>query len=321
MSMHGHGAGWSRLTPSQLLMLVEIQRTGSLSRAALNLDVSPPAVSQQLARVEKVVGASLVERGPRGAVLTPLGRRLAEHGARVFEELQRAEDAASSFLAAHATRLRVGSLASISMSLLPPVLASLRYRYPDIELTVIDVLSDTGVQMVADNQLDISFAASYTGSFPETVLSDVLTAEVIVRDPMVVVLPDDHRLAGAPPGSPIDIADLAEDSWVSGPVGRPSRMQLEDVAAAAGFVPRVPFQTESHDVAQALAEAGVAIAFVPRLALSERAAARAHPLARGVYRDIIAVMPRTIDHVPLVERLLTGIRQTLADLDPAGLAT
>ncbi len=304
-----------QLTSSQLLILVEIERTGSLARAALNLDVSPPAVSQQLARVERVVGAALVERGPRGAALTPLGQRLAAHGARVLDELQRAEDAAASFLSTHAERLRVGALPSVSMSLLPPVLASLRYRYPDAELSVVDLLSDAGADMVADDRLDIAFGASYRGAVPETPADERVTSELILRDPLLVVLPGDHRLADAPPGAPVDVAELAEDAWASGPPGRPSRIQLDDIAADAGFVPRVPFQTESYDVAQALADAGVAVALVPRLALSDRLATKARPLVRGVYRDISAVTPRSTDHIPLARQLLTGVRQVVADLD------
>ncbi len=311
--MENNSLGWARLTSSQLLILVEIQRTGSLARAALNLDVSPPAVSQQLIRVEKIVGAALVERGPRGAALTPLGERLAEHGTRVYEELVRAEDSAAAFLQTHAKRLRVGSLPSVSASLLPPVLASLRYRHPDVELSVVDLPSDAGAQMVADDRLDVAFAATYSPAATENTWGDRLSIELILRDPMVVVLPDDHRLAG-PSRTPVDIGDLAEESWVSGSPGRPSRGQLDDVAADAGFVPHVPFQTESYDVAQALTDSGVAVAFVPRLALSDRLSANARPLAQPVYRDITAVTPRTTDHIPLIPDLLTGIRQIVAEL-------
>ncbi len=305
--------GWSRLTSSQLLILVEVKRTGSLARAASSLDVSAPAVSQQVARIEKTVGAALVERGPRGATLTPLGLRLAEHGARVFEELQLAEHAAADYLVTHATRLRIGSVPSVSASLLPPVLATLRYRHPGAELSIADLSSETSAQLVADDRLDVAFTASYLDVPPEIAWDDGLRSELILREPLVVVLPHDHRLAGVPPGSPIDIGELAEDEWVGAAAGHPARTQLEECAARAGFVPRVSFRTDSYDVAQSLADVGVAIALVPHSALSDRLAVNARPLASPPYREIRAVTPRRTDHIPLVQHLLTGLRQVAAD--------
>src|SRR5439155_10895399 len=122
---------------------------------------------------------------------------------------------------------------------------------------------------------------------------------------------DDHSLAGVRKRV-IDLADLAEASWVSGPPGRPSRLQLDDAAAEAGFVPTVPFQTESYDVAQALSEAGVAISLIPRLAFNVLGTTRARRLSNGLAREIVAVLPTSTDHVPLAAEFLRGLEQVSA---------
>jgi DNA-binding transcriptional LysR family regulator len=297
-----------KLTSAQLALLVEIERTGGLARAALRLEVSPPAISQQLARIEKEVGLSLVDRGARGARLTPLGRRLAQHGKLVADELERARRTVAEFLGAHAGRLRVGAPPSISVALLPDILAALRYRFPQAELSVIDVMSDAGAALVAEDVLDVAFGAAY-GTPPS---DDRVTPHHVFSDPLLVVLPDDHPLAGDPPGTPVRLDQLAGEDWVSGPRGRPSRVQLDDAAAECGFLPRVPFQTESYDVAQALAGAGVAIALVPRLALSDRSATKARPLARPVRREVYALLPRDCDHVPLARQFLQYVTEAVA---------
>jgi DNA-binding transcriptional LysR family regulator len=88
-------------------------------------------------------------------------------------------------------------------------------------------------------------------------------------------------------------------------------VQLENAAAEHGFLPRVPFQTESYDVAQALSDAGVAIALVPKLALSDRLATKARPLASPLYREIHAVTPRNTDHIPLAAHFVQHLKQVV----------
>lgn len=292
-------------TSTQLALLVEIQRTGSLARAALNLDVTPPAVSQQLARLERDVGVALVERGARGARLTPLGASLALHGTRVAEELVAAQETADEFLGVHLNRLRIGAPPSLSETLLPDVLASIRYRFPNAEITVVDVMSDAGAGLIADGALDLALSASYT----ELPKNDVVAQHHLLDDPMMAVLPYDHPLGEGNADQPIPLGALAEESWVSGPPGRPSRIQLDDAAADYGFVPKVPFMTESYNVAQSLSDSGVAVSLIPRLALNSGLTTIVRPLTQTVVRRIVAVVPTSVDHVPLAGEFLRDLRQ------------
>jgi DNA-binding transcriptional LysR family regulator len=187
------------------------------------------------------------------------------------------------------------------------VLANLRYRHPEAELSVVDVMSDAGIELVAGGTLDLALSADY-GTLGH---DDRVVIKHVIADPMLVVLPDDHPLASARKRL-IDLADLAQASWVSGPPGRPSRLQLDDAAAEGGFVPSVPFQTESYDVAQALSEAGVAVSLIPRLAFNPLGTTRARRLSNGLAREIVAVLPTSMDHVPLAAEFLRGLAQVSA---------
>lgn len=295
-------------TSTQLRLLLEIQQTGSLARAALNLDVTPPAVSQQLARLEKEVGVPLVERGARGARLTPLGLSLAASGERVARELEAAQEKAAEFLGVHLDRLRVGAPPSLSMTLLPEVLASIRYRFPRAELSVIDVMSDAGAGLIADGVLDLALSASYV-DLPR---NESVSYQHLLDDPMMVVLPDDHPLAEGNADVPIGLGELADENWVSGPPGRPSRIQLDDAAAEHGFVPRVPFVTESYDVAQSLSDSGVAISLIPRLALDSRHTTIVRPPTTPLIRRIVAVVPTSREHIPLADEFLHNLAEVAA---------
>lgn len=288
------------LSSASLALLVEIDRSGSLTRAAAALAVTPPAISQKVGRLEREVGASLVERGARGATLTPLGRALAGHGATVNEELRQAEETVAAYLGRHANRLRVGALNSSFAALVADSLAALRHQFPDAELSIIDLSSDVGIAMVRDGRLDVAVVAGY-GATPT---EEGVTVRHLAEDPLMVVAPDDHPLREVAPDRAVELVQLRGDAWVSGGPGRPHRVQLDDHAAGQGFVPHVPFETESYDVAQSLAVAGVALAIVPEMACQFHPSTITRRLAGGLARELCAVHPPTIDHLPLLSPLL-----------------
>jgi DNA-binding transcriptional LysR family regulator len=301
------------LTSGQLVLMRAVQEHGSLARAAQALEITAPAVSQQIARLEREIGAPVVERGARGTQLTGLGRLLAAHAARVADELEQAKESVAGYLGTHAHRLRIGAFPSAAVALLPEALTALRYRHLEAELSVSELPSDAGPELVAAGELDVAVTASY---------GQKLTCEADVRlehlhtDPIYVVLPDDHRLARGPDDEAVPISELVRDAWACGVAGRPARNQVEAAAAQFGVTVRVPFQTESYDVAQALAGSGIAVAFVPELALVRAKSTRTRRLFPALHRDIYVAMPSTTGHVALVPELLELLRQSTAHDHP-----
>lgn len=292
------------LTAFHLQLLGEVQRAGSLAGAARTLGVSPPAVSQQVARVESELGAAVVNRGSRGASLTELGAALAAHGQAITEQVEAAEETSGRLLGRHARRLRVGAVASTVQPILADALASIRLRYADSELSVVEVGSDTGVELVADGSLDLALVAGYgTAPFHE----GLAISEVSV-DELLLVVPDDHALVPAAQET-VDLRQLENDAWVSGAPGRRHRVQLDVLAAGFGFVPRVTFETESFDVAQALVSAGVAVAIVPATARLALPGVRHHHITGVPTRSLYAVTARNVNHLPLAKPMLAAIRQ------------
>lgn len=245
----------------QLLLLKLIEEQGTLAGAGDILGLTPPAVSQRLARAEAFWGARLVERGPRGASLTEAGAALAVHGGRIRREV---EDALASFPAYRqglVTRLRVGAFQAAALHLLPPAMTALRHQRAEVDLSVIDIQSSDAVDLVARGDLDLAVLASWDAP---PVVPAGLTLTGILEDPMVLAFADDHRLsAGA---KPVALASLAEESWVVIRGGSAAREQFDRITREAGFEPRIRFETESYDVAQALVATGYGIALVSRMA-------------------------------------------------------
>ena len=162
--------------------------------------------------------------------------------------------------------------------------ATLRHRHPDAELSVVDIGSGEGIPAVAGGDLDLAVIAAWDElpTAPEHVrLHPLLT------DPMVVVLPDDHPLACST--GPLHLDRLRDEARVTIIAGHAARAQFDRATAAAGFTPRVRFQTASYDVAKALVGTGTGVALVSRLTLGFAPGTVHRELAqRGLHRRIYA---------------------------------
>ena len=147
------------LVPESLRLLHLIGTHGSLSAAADELGVTPAAVSQQVARLERELDLSLVVRGPRGARLTPPGAELARHGQRVDEEVHRASAALEGLRGRSRARLRIGAIHAAALHLLPPALTALHHRHPAAEVSVADLLSVDALPAVEQDRVDVAVMA------------------------------------------------------------------------------------------------------------------------------------------------------------------
>ncbi|MFF7474057.1 LysR substrate-binding domain-containing protein [Streptomyces sp. NPDC008092] len=299
--------------PGQLRLLALIERHGSLTGAAHALGVTPAAVTQQVVRAERDWNAPLVVRGPRGASLTVAGALLAEHGRAVDEQAEQAGERLAALLGRLSLRLRVGAFLAAALHLLPPALTALRHRYPDADVSVEDLLSDRGVERVAAGELDVAVIASWALP-PEP--PPHLAVHTLLRDPMVIVLPDDHPLATASPaGTPLRLRQLRDESWVTILAGHAAREQLDRAAAAAGFTPRIRFQTASYDLAQALVGTGYGVALVSRLALTGVPGTTHRPLADPpLHRDLHAVTRSDTTLTPLADVFRTLLLDVATEL-------
>jgi len=297
--------------PGQLRLLALIERHGSLTAAAHTLKLTPAAVTQQVARAERDWKVPLVLRGPRGATLTAAGALLAAHGHVIDQQTDQAGAKLAALLGHLSLRLRVGAFQAAALHLLPPALTALRHRHPDADVSVQDLSSERGIEHVAKGSLDLAVIASWDA--PPAPPPHVAVHPLLV-DPMVVVLPDDHPLAmRRPVDIPLRLEELRDESWVTILAGHAAREQFDRAAGAAGFTPRIRFQTASYDVAQALVGTGIGVALVSRLALTRVPGTTHRELVHPpLDRRLHAVTPADTALTPLVDvflRLLCDVAE------------
>lgn len=298
--------------PEALRLLHLIGESGSLAAAADELGLTPPAISQQVARIEQQVGTTLVVRGARGARLTPAGQVLATHGEAIDRETHRAHEALAAWRGALVNRLRIGAIHAAALHLLPDALTALHHAHPHAEVHVADLLSVEAVTAVVEDRLDVAIMAVWdeTPSWPGG-----LVGHELLTDPMLLVLPDDHRLIRSRPrGRSLSLSRLRDDPWVVISSGQAARAQFDRAVAEVGFTPVIRSATESYDIAQALVATGYGVTMISRLAHAHVDGSAVRAMRPPLARRIVAVT--RIDHslTPLVGVILELLADVSEDL-------
>jgi DNA-binding transcriptional LysR family regulator len=241
----------------RLHVLREVARHGSFSAAADSLSFTQPAISRQIATLEAETGTVLVERGARGVTLTPAGALLVEHAEVIIDRLALAQSQLEALEGLEGGRLRLGSVATANATLIPKAIRAFTREYPLVELDLAEALSHELVDRLRAGELDLAI----TGVAPA---AEEVAFEKLMDDPLFLALPEDHPLVAKPS---LTMADLAEETWVEGRDKTAAR-PLIAAAQAAGFEPRIRFESTQWLGKQGLVAAGVGITLIPQMALA-----------------------------------------------------
>ncbi len=246
----------------RLRVLREVAEHGSFSKAAAALMLTPSAVSQQIAALERSLGTAVVERGPRGAVLTEPGQMLVETADVIMAELLSTQEQIGRLASRGTERLTVATFASAGQTLLPAAVASLAARHPALEWNVSEHEPEQAIALVREGRADLALAFHFDGQPPVAPgdRSGVVWTP-LMEDPMSIVLPAWHRLAKR---SSLTLSELAGEMWVEGCLSVGDR--LKKYAALAGFEPRFACRTTDYHFAQSLIAAGIGVGLVPLIA-------------------------------------------------------
>ena len=147
------------ITLKQLRYFEVLSRIGHFGRAAEHCAISQPALSMQVRDLEETLGASLIERSPRGLALTPAGREVAERAARILAAVSDLEDAARHRDRPMNGALRLGVIPSIAPYLLPPLLPELRATYSGLDLQIRETQTEQLVAELREGPLDVLLVA------------------------------------------------------------------------------------------------------------------------------------------------------------------
>ena len=289
------------LNVPRLRILLELTRRGSVSAVAEALWMTPSAVSQQLATLERETGAKLVERAGRGVAPTPAGRLLAEHAARVLAALDAARAALEAITERPEGRLRVAAFPSVVLRLLAPAIAQLRAEHPQVTIEVEDLEGALGVDAVRLRRVDVAIVDDR--SWDVGARHDGVAVTDLRADLLHVVLPPGHALAA---GDEVRWSDLAAEPFV---VEHGTSLFAQMVAAhcrRAGFEPQVRARVQDLSAQLALVRAAGYVCVLPRLAIADRDLP-ARPLTPAVHRRLLAITRADARQLPAVRMLVDAL--------------
>lgn len=240
----------------QLRYLVALADERHFTRAAARERIAQPALSQQIRKLEQEVGLPLFDRTTRHVALTEAGALLTARARRVLAELDDASAELQQLTGLMGGEVTIGLTQTPGPLDLLALLTEFHARHPAVKLTVREDLSTVLADGLRADELDLAFL-----SIVDEVDRHGLETRPLASEPLVAVLPPDHRLAAR---KRLRLVELRAEEFVAFPVGATIREAVRRVAAEAGFVPRLAFETGDVARTRAIVTAGLGVAVLPR---------------------------------------------------------
>lgn len=273
-----------RPTLRQLRYLVAIADAGRFGLAARALNVSQPSLSTQIADMETVLGEVLIERGRKGAIMTPVGTEVLRRARLILREVEDLKSIARNASHGLSGRMRLGVLPSVGPYLLPSATKQLHTLYPEFRLSVREEKTVDLESHLADGQLDmiLSTPDDHSGRPCMDILEEHL---------WICAAPDDELSLS---DGPLKLEALAGRPLLTLGEGHRLSQLIDLLALEAGGHVSAEYQGTSLDATRQMAIMGAGVAILPSLYVTSEA--RRDP-------DIIV---RRIDH-PMARRTISLI--------------
>ncbi|WP_432001529.1 LysR family transcriptional regulator [Streptomyces sioyaensis] len=239
----------------QMRYVVAVAETGGFTRAAERCHVVQSALSHQIARLEKELGARLFDRTSRSVRLTAAGEAFVPVARQALQAAERARAEVAAATGEVRGRLAVGAISTVGAVDLARELGDFHTRYPQVQISLLMDMTEPLVESVRDGALDVAFI----GMVPTARTTGVREKE-LARSELVAVVPPDHPLAGR---EWTTLARVARENFVDYMAGSAARRQRDDAFRAAGLDSEVAFEVTSVDFLAQLVRAGLGIGMVP----------------------------------------------------------
>lgn len=238
----------------QLRYFVAAAEAGNFTAAARQSNVSQPSLSQQIKSLEEELGHKLFDRLGRGAQLTQAGHTFLERARSILREVDDAVRAVSD--SSGSGLLRFGVIPSVAPYLLPDLMPRIRQRLPDSRVEVLEDFRTFLIDQVLEGKLD----AAVVTMPPVTAKLEI---EPLIREPLLVVMPDKHPLAGK---GRLDPADLDGQRLVLLGDSSSLSLQTQRFFGERHVTIEVSCRCAQVKTVKALVAAGLGLAILPKMA-------------------------------------------------------
>jgi len=256
--------------------VLAVAETASFTRAAERCHIVQSALSHQVARLEKELGARLFERTSRRVRLTTAGEAFLPAARQALEAAERARAEVAAATGEIRGKLAVGSISTVAAVDLPAALRDYRLRYPQVRISLRVDSSERLVEQVRDGMLDAAFLGVQPGFRPRGVRDRELA-----QGRHVAVVAPGHPLAAE---GEVDLHRLAEEVFVDFADGSAARAQSDEAFAAAGLRREVAFEVSGVELMARMVRHGLGIALLPAAFAADLPGLRSVPVVNGPVR-------------------------------------
>ncbi len=250
-----------RLTLHQLNILEAVSRCGSFSRASTELHLSQPAVSMQIKQLEESLGLPLFEQIGKRIHLTAAGKEVLSYARAITQQLDELEGVLNRLKGLSGGRLRI-SVATTANYFIPTLLGSFSRRYPDVTVSLDITNRETLLRQLSENTVDLVVM----GQPPAE--ADV-EAEAFMDNPLVVVAPPDHPLAGK---KKIPLTRLQDEVFLVRESGSGTRIAMERFFAERGMRLKTGMEVGSNEAIKQSVQAGLGLGLLSRATIEQELA-------------------------------------------------
>ena len=248
-------------TLRQLRVFESAARHLSLTRAAEELHLTPPAVSIQIRQLESHARAGLFERAGRSLRLTQAGEEVLVRTREILAQIRGAEDAIAGLAAIERGMLNVAVI-NAGDYFFPWLLAAFRDRHPGVRVRLTVGNRDELLERLADHAVDLAVM-----SHPPT--REEFAAEPFAPHPHVIVAAPGHPLAGK---RPVPLERIGAEPLLTREPGSATRLAMEQAFAEAGVVPRIEMEVASNETIKQAVAAGFGVGFLSAHAVQQELA-------------------------------------------------
>jgi DNA-binding transcriptional LysR family regulator len=265
------------LDPRRLRLLLQLESLGTVRAVAEAAAMSPSAVSQQLAALERESGAALLERHGRTVALTAAGVALAAHARAILERIGVAEEDLRALREEPSGTVRLAAPTTALRAFVIAAAARMGREHPGVSVHLAELEPQACLRALTGGEVDLAIVADYgDGTLPRT---PHLHSLPLARDELCAVLPP-----GAPPG-PIELQELAGERWLLD--GTELERHVLHRCRRAGFEPHVAGRLFSHEALLYAVRSGLGVTVLPSFALAIAEQDEIHPLAPTAHRDLL----------------------------------
>lgn len=250
----------------RLRLLRELSLRGTIAATAEASSLTPSAVSQQLAALEREVRMPLLIRDGRRIVLTEAARVLAEHAERILADLEAAEADVAGLRSDVRGVVRIAAFPTAASTLAAPAIARCAAEHPDLRTLLSESETPDALADLRAGHVDVALVYEYNllaaANAPGVEVLELAT------EPLLAALPEsvDH------PEERLRLHTLSEHRWVVPRSDSALRRCIERACELAGFEPQLDYASDDYTVILALVRAGLGVALVPRLAVESLSA-------------------------------------------------